>query len=59
MVINQVVMDFILARLKVKNLNRYLGPAPNAPKCFAAVEMIKLATDKDWLHKATKKIPKF
>ena len=25
-------------------------PAPNAPKWFAAVEMIQLAEDKDWLH---------
>ena len=31
-------------------------PAPNAPKWFAAVELIRLATDKDWLHKATKEI---
>jgi hypothetical protein len=33
-------------------------PAPNAPKWFAAVEMIRLATDKEWLHKATKEISK-
>jgi hypothetical protein len=33
-------------------------PAPNAPKWFAAVEMIRLATDQDWLHKATKEISK-
>jgi len=33
-------------------------PAPNAPKWFAAVEIIGLATDKDWLHKATKEISK-
>ena len=33
-------------------------PAPNAPKWFAAVEMIRLATDEDWLHKATKEIAK-
>lgn len=33
-------------------------PAPNAPKWFAAVEIIRLATDKDWLHKATKEIAK-
>ncbi len=26
-------------------------PAPNAPKWFAAVEMIRLAADKDWRHK--------
>jgi hypothetical protein len=34
-------------------------PAPNAPKWFAAVEMIRLATDQDWLYKATKEIAKF
>jgi hypothetical protein len=33
-------------------------PAPNAPKWFAAVEMIRLAADQDWLHKATKEITK-
>jgi hypothetical protein len=33
-------------------------PAPNAPKWFAAVEIIELAADKDWLHKATKEISK-
>jgi hypothetical protein len=25
-------------------------PTPNAPKWFAAVEMIRLAVDQDWLH---------
>lgn len=34
-------------------------PAPNAPKWFAAVEVIRLATDSDWLHKATKEISKY
>jgi hypothetical protein len=34
-------------------------PATNAPKWFAAVEMIRLAADQDWLHKATKEISKF
>ena len=34
-------------------------PAPNAPKWFAAVEMIRLAADHDWLHKATKEISKY
>jgi hypothetical protein len=34
-------------------------PAPNAPKRFAAVEMIRLAVDQDWLHKATKEIAKY
>ena len=27
-------------------------PAANAPKWFAAVEVIRLAIDQDWLHKA-------
>jgi hypothetical protein len=34
------------------------NPAPNAPKWFAAVEMIRLAADQDWLHKARKEISK-
>jgi len=34
-------------------------PAPNAPKWFGAVEMIRLAADHDWLHKATKEIAKY
>ena len=34
-------------------------PAPNAPKWFAAVEMVRLAADRDWLHKATKEISKY
>lgn len=38
---------------------RPLGdPAQNAPKWFCAVEIIQLAADKDWLHKATKEISK-
>jgi hypothetical protein len=34
-------------------------PAPNAPKWFAAVEMIRLACDQAWLHKATREIAKY
>ncbi len=34
-------------------------PAPNAPKWFAAVEILRLATDRDWLHKATKELSKY
>ena len=34
-------------------------PAPNAPKWSAAVDMIRLAADQDWWHKATKDIAKF
>jgi hypothetical protein len=45
--------------LAVGKLTPLGDPAPNAPKWFAAVEMIRLATDQDWLHKATKEIAKF
>ncbi len=31
-------------------------PAPNAPKWFAAVEVVRLAADREWLHKATKEV---
>ena len=44
--------------MNVGKLTPLGDPAPNAPKWFAAVEMIKLAVDKDWLHKATKEISK-
>lgn len=35
------------------------NPVQNGPKWFCAVEMIRLATDRDWLHKATKEIAKY
>jgi len=34
-------------------------PAPNAPKWFAALEIVHLAGDLDWLHKATREISKY
>jgi hypothetical protein len=34
-------------------------PAPNAPKWFAAVAVIRLAVDEDWLHKATREMAKY
>jgi len=34
-------------------------PAANAPKWFGAVEMIRLAADQDWLHKATLDLTKY
>lgn len=34
-------------------------PAPNAPKWFAAIEVIGLAADVDWLNKATKEVCKY
>jgi hypothetical protein len=45
--------------MSVGKLTPLGDPAPNAPKRFAAVEMIRLAADQDWLHKATKEIAKF
>ena len=35
------------------------GPAANAPKWFAAVEVIRLATDREWLNKATREVAKY
>jgi hypothetical protein len=49
-------MQILLAVGKLTPLG---DPAPNAPKWFAIVEMIRLAADQDWLHKATKEITKF
>jgi hypothetical protein len=34
-------------------------PAPNAPKWFAAIEVIRLAADRDWLNRATKEVSKY
>ena len=34
-------------------------PAPNAPKWFAALEIIRLATDMEWLNRATKEVAKY
>ena len=34
-------------------------PAPNAPKWFAAVEVLRLAVDQDWLHKTTRDVANF
>jgi hypothetical protein len=45
--------------MSVGKLTPLGDPAPNAPKWFAAVEMIRLAADQDWLHKATKDISKY
>ena len=44
--------------MSVGKLTPLGDPAANSPKWFAAVEMIRLATDEDWLHKATKEIAK-
>src|SRR5471030_3266861 len=45
--------------MNVGKLTPLGDPAPNAPKWFAAIKMIRLATDEDWLHKATKEIAKY
>ncbi|HMJ89457.1 MAG TPA: hypothetical protein VK530_06555 [Candidatus Acidoferrum sp.] len=34
-------------------------PAQNAPKWFAAIEIIELAANRDWLHRATKEVSKY
>jgi hypothetical protein len=34
-------------------------PAPNAPKWFAAMEIIRLGADTDWLNKATKEVSRY
>ena len=31
-------------------------PAPNGPKCFAKIDVFRLAFDSDWLSQATKAI---
>ena len=39
---------------------RPLGdPAPNAPKWFSAMEIIRLGADCDWLNQATKVVSKY
>ena len=45
--------------MRVGKLTPIGDPAPNAPKTFAAVEIIRLETDHDRFHKATKEIAKF
>ena len=49
-------MQILMAVGKLKPLG---DPAPNAPKWFSAVEIIRLAGDQDWLNKATKELSKF
>jgi hypothetical protein len=34
-------------------------PAPNAPKWFAGIELVRLATDRDWLHRASREISRY
>lgn len=44
--------------MSVGKLKPLGDPAPNAPKWFASVEMIRLATDVEWLHRASKELSK-
>jgi hypothetical protein len=57
------LLDFAVSDIQVLmavgKLTPLGDPASNAPKWFAAVEMIRLATDQDWLHKATHEVAKF
>ena len=45
--------------MAVRKLTPLGDPAPNATKWFAAVAMIQLAIDQEWLHKATKEVAKY
>src|ERR1700743_2298361 len=49
-------IPILMAAGKLKPLG---DPAPNAPKWFAAVEVVRLAGDVDWLNKATREISKY
>ena len=35
------------------------NPAPNAPKWFATIDVLRLISDHDWLHKATLTVSKY
>ena len=45
--------------LAVGKLTPLGDPAPNAPKWFCAVEVIGLAANRNWLHKATREISRY
>ena len=42
--------------IRARLLKTLGSPAPNAPKYFASCEIEKLASDPDWLNRATKAI---
>ena len=48
-------IQILMAAGKLKPLG---DPAPNAPKWFAAIEVIRLAADREWLNKATREVSK-
>src|SRR6266446_2177828 len=45
--------------MRVGRLVALGDPAPNAPKWFAAVEIVRLAADRDWLNKTTREVAKY
>jgi hypothetical protein len=45
--------------LRTGKLTALGDPAPNAPKWFAAVEVIRLATDRDWLSRASREVSRY
>jgi hypothetical protein len=45
--------------LRVGKLTPLGDPAPNAPKWFAAIELIRLAADRDWLSRASREVSRY
>src|ERR1039458_1468221 len=45
--------------LRVGKLTPLGDPAPNAPKWFSAVELIRLAADREWLSRASREVSKY
>ena len=45
--------------LRTGKLTPLGDPAPNAPKWFAAIELIRLAADRDWLSRASREVSKY
>jgi hypothetical protein len=49
-------MQILMGAGRLKPLG---DPAANAPKWFAAVEVIRLAADREWLNRATREVSKY
>jgi hypothetical protein len=45
--------------LRAGKLTPLGDPAPNAPKWFAAIELIQLAADREWLSRASREVSKY
>jgi hypothetical protein len=45
--------------LRAGKLTPLGDPAPNAPKWFAAIDLIRLAADRDWLSRASREVSKY